>query len=110
MSRSSNQSVTITVPGAVWLDALDPLASDMQGDLGLPEPTTRKKGYGRQYVYERVPWDVALELADYLIDRASMLLRQEPESQERAVHYAAIKAGDRMRAVVAADKARYPQG
>jgi hypothetical protein len=107
MSRSSNQSVTITVPGSVWADALDPLASAMQRDLGLPEPMSRKRGLGWQYVYERVPWDVAEDLADYLIDRAAVLIRQDPDPRERAIHSRALKVGDHIRALVAADRRRY---
>jgi hypothetical protein len=104
---NANQSVTFTVPGSVWLDALDPLATEMQADLGLPEPTSRKVGHGRQYTYDRVPWDVAEELADYLIDRAAMLIRQDPDPRERAIHSRAIKVGDHIRAIVAADRRRY---
>lgn len=87
--------LTIRVPGAVWYDALDPMATDMQADLGLPEPRWVKRGYGSQAVYDDVPAAAARELAEYLGSRAFMLLGQDEDNAH--VHRAALKCAGRIR-------------
>lgn len=78
----------ITVPGSVWYDALDPLATAMQADLGLDHPTWRRIGRGSQARYHGVPVNVARELAKYLDDRAETMLAQDTDPDEHGVLYA----------------------
>jgi hypothetical protein len=69
--------VSFSLPGIVWGDALDPDASTMQAELGLPEPERRKIGRGAQYRYELVPLEVARELRLHLLDLADCRGGQE---------------------------------
>lgn len=63
----------IRIPGRVWYDSLDPKASGMETELGLPDPRVQKKGRGETFIYEDVDPEVALEVAEYLGDRAATL-------------------------------------
>ena len=93
-------TITITVPGAVWYDYLDPAATGMQAELGLPLPRHRRVGKGSQAVYEGVSPEVARELADHLEDRAGGMLNSDDE--DRHAHHSAIKAAKRIRREVRA--------
>lgn len=86
-------NLTITLPGRVWEDYLDPMASGMQAELGLSEPERKPQGKGWRAVYIDVPTTVAHELAEYLSDRAELLLGQDDDGQ-RNVHRAALKAAE----------------
>jgi hypothetical protein len=97
-------TIDIDVPGSVWYDTLDPHASGMQAELGLPEPRQIKRGRGQSFRYDAVPIDVALELAEYIGGRASMLLGQSvndshdpDEKAERDCYRSAIKTAERIR-------------
>jgi hypothetical protein len=94
-----NAMLTITIPNAVWLDYLDPAASGMAAELGLPEPTFRKVGFGSQAVYEGITPEQADEIEGYLFDRARTLLGQDESGN---VHRAALKASEKIRATLAA--------
>lgn len=92
------RTLVVRIPGSVWYDALDPAATDAQADHGLEEPRTVTRGKGWQAVYDDVPVEAALELAEYLSSRASMLLSQGYlEKYEADTHRAAIKAAERIR-------------
>lgn len=79
-------TIEVRIPGRVWEDALDPMTTAMQAELGLPQPSRQKKGRGWTAVYEQVPADVALELALYLDERADTLSQQSPEPRERELY------------------------
>lgn len=104
-------TVTFDVPQSVWLDALDPLTSNMQAELvaedGLPLPVFVKRGRGGSYRYVDAPVDAALEVARYIGDRADTLLSQGvndsydvDEKRERDVHRSALKCAERIRTTV----------
>jgi hypothetical protein len=106
---TTRTAIDIRVASSVWLDFLDPYASGMQAELGLPEPTFRRIGNGGQYSYAAVPVDTALELAEYLYDRADTLLGQgisDPydrfEKAARATLRSAIGLSQRIQAEVLA--------
>lgn len=99
----------VTLPGRVWEDYLDPLASGMQADIGLPAPTWRKVGKGTQAIYSDVTCAQALELVEYLRDRAEMLLTNE-EPEYRGVHRSAIEASKKILALVTLEKRRVEAG
>lgn len=79
-------TLEVRIPGRVWEDALDPMATGMQAELELPEPRRQKKGRGWTAVYDQVPAHVALELAEYLVDRAATLGNQDVEPRERELY------------------------
>ena len=96
--------VTIKLPGRVWDDYLDSGVSGMAAEIGLPDPMHVKHGKGTRTIYQDVPADKAGEVADYLADRANLLLGQgisDPydvfEKRDRDTHRAAIKAADEIR-------------
>lgn len=93
---SQEKKIKVAVPGRVWEDALDPMASAMQGELGLPEPRWVKRGYGSQAVYDDVPVSVAIELADYIGPRAFTLIGQD-DPENAHVHRSAMKCAARIR-------------
>ena len=73
------QTVTVAVPGVVYYDALDPLATDVPREEGWPEPSARRRGRGRQFVYELSP-EQAESMADYLDDRAvGLMMGADPD-------------------------------
>jgi hypothetical protein len=97
----------IDIPGRVWWDALDPNASGMQAELGLSEPTMVKRGKGMTFRYEDVPSETALEIAEYIGDRGSMLLGQSisdpddpDEKAARDTLRSAVKTAERIRELV----------
>jgi hypothetical protein len=97
----------IDIPGRVWYDALDPNASGMQAELGLSEPTMVKRGKGTTFRYADVPSETALEIAEYIGDRGSMLLAQgisdpyDPEEKAaRDTLRSAVKTAERIRELV----------
>lgn len=100
----SQVKVDVVVPGSVWHDALDPLATEMQADLGLPEPERRKIGRGSSFLYRGIEGDTAEELADYLIDRGATLSRNTDEASEKSLYRRLIETGDRIRGTVARKK------
>lgn len=94
-------TVTIKVPGRVWWDALDPLASQMQAELELGEPRRVRRGRGETMIYEGVSVQQARDLAEYVGGRGSMLLGQRPtyvddpdEKRERDTYRAAVRLAD----------------
>lgn len=87
--------LTIRLPGVVYDDYLDPMATGMQAELGLGEPTIRKAGYGYRVTYEGVSPEVALELARYLDDRA-WVARGNGE-MDNHVHRVAMKSAEAIR-------------
>lgn len=99
--------IDITIPGVVWTDYLDPLATTMQSELALPEPDVRSFGRGFQYRYFSVPDVVALDLAAYLDDRADTLKAgiEEMANRERDICRSAKEAAARIRVQVR-DQAR----
>jgi hypothetical protein len=99
----------IDIPGRVWEDYLDPAASGMQADLGLPNPEVLRRGKGWTARYRDIDPAVAGELADYLDDRGNLLLGQgvddpyDPvEKADRAMHRAARDAAWKIRTAKAA--------
>lgn len=90
-------SFTITLPDSVWDDALNPLATEMQGELGLPIPAYRKVGKGGQRIYSDVSEEVARALADHLADRSEMMLFNCEDPQERSVMYRMRDAAQKIR-------------
>jgi hypothetical protein len=98
--------VTVSMPGRVWDDFLNPDVSTMQAELGLPEPQRVKIGKGLQVVYYDVPRPVAMEVADYLWSRGDMLIGQsisdpyDPmEKAARDTLRAACKTAEKIRAL-----------
>lgn len=87
----------IRIPGSVWHDYLDPLATAMHDELGLSDyrPEIRNVGKGTQHIYD-VPAQLAGELADYLDDRAEVLIANE-EPEYRAVHRRALRLAEQIR-------------
>lgn len=97
-------TVTIKLSGRIWDDYLNPAASGMAAEIGLPDPMHVKHGKGSRVIFEDVPADDAKEVADYLADRANLLLGQgisdpyDPfEKADRDTHRAAIKAATEIR-------------
>lgn len=91
----------VRIPGKVWDDFLDPRASGMQAELGLGEPRHVRRGRGTQAVYDNVPAESVLELAEYLRDRGNTLLAQgiddpyDPEEKAtRDVYRSAVKTAE----------------
>lgn len=72
---------TLVVPGSIWYDALDPNATAMQKELGIPEPSERKQGRGVQFVYIDVTPVAARDLTGYLYERAELMLGQDIDSK-----------------------------
>jgi hypothetical protein len=91
--------LTITVPGRVYYDYLDPGATAVQSELGLPLPTFIKRGRGSSAIYTDIPLDVAAETAYHLQSRADLLLGQDADEMAH-VHYAARKAAERIAAQI----------
>ena len=50
--RRDEIGLTLAVPGKVWSDALDPAATGMARELGLPEAVHQSVGRGHQIRYE----------------------------------------------------------
>lgn len=95
----SASTITVRVPGAVWSDFLDPLATGMEAELELPPRRTVKRGKGYSVIYENVPAAVARELADYLSSRGELLLsNSDPEfdGQERGWYRSAIRTAEKI--------------
>lgn len=97
----------IRMPGRVWEDYLDPKASQMQGEIGLPNPRRVKRGKGWTAVYDDVTPEQAEEVAEYLRDRAWVLLGNE-EPEYRGVHRAAMAVSQTIIADLTAEQARTP--
>jgi hypothetical protein len=90
--------IEIRIPGRVWYDALDPMASGMEAAIGLPQPQAMKKGRGETFVYRDVSPKQAVEVADYLQDRATTLGSQWGlEPAERELYYTMHSVGHRIR-------------
>lgn len=93
------KTITIRMPGTVWEDFLDPLASSMQAELELPAMRRVKRGRGWTAVYEDVSEDVARETMRYLQERGDTLLgNSDPEfdSRERGVYRKAIAVAEKI--------------
>jgi len=95
--------ITFDIPSSVWYDALNPLASEMQGELGLPEPIHVKRGKGASKRYVGVDTEVARELARYLRDRAETMLSQDTgdpcdpwEKRYRSMLYSMRRTAERL--------------
>lgn len=89
-------TVTITIPGSVFYDALDPLCSSMAEEMELPKPERRKRGKGAQYLYAGITSEQAEEVAEYLHDRGTGLMYgTDPEL--RPVYRAAIRTAAKIR-------------
>jgi hypothetical protein len=102
--------ITIKIPGNVWYDYLDPQATGMQAELGLPRAKSRQVGKGWQAVYRDVDEAVVRELAKYLEDRAGTLLSQgwppyeADEQRERNTHRRAIRLAEQLRRQAGPDR------
>jgi hypothetical protein len=100
-----SDTMTIRIPQSVYYDALDPDASGMAAEIGLPDPEYVRIGKGASYLYKGVTIEQALDVAEYIGDRASMLLGQgyrgmseDPEEvRVRGCYRAAIKAAEKIR-------------
>lgn len=66
----------LRIPGRVWYDALDPNASGMEAEIGLPQRRVQPKGRGVTFVYDDVTDEQAAEVAEYLEERALLLSAQ----------------------------------
>jgi (2Fe-2S) ferredoxin len=91
--------LTVRIPGAVWYDALDPAASGMAREMGLPKPRSRKQGKGTSYFYDDVTTEQAQEIAEHLRDRGELMLaNSEPwyETRERTTYRAMIRTAERI--------------
>lgn len=101
----SDQTMTIRIPQSVYYDALDPGISGMHEEIGLPDPEYVRVGKGASYLYKGVTIEQALDVAEYIGDRGSMLLGQgyrgmsdDPEEMRaRDCYRAAIKAAEKIR-------------
>lgn len=92
--------IDVQMPGRVWDDFLDPAATGMEAELELPERRVVKRGRGESVFYDGVPDPIAAELADYLSDRAGLLLNNsDPEfdARERGIYREAIRVAERIR-------------
>jgi hypothetical protein len=105
-------TTTISVPGSVYYDALDPLCSGMAAEIGLPTPTTQKRGKGTSFVYAGISFEQAEEVADYIGGRGESLLgdpvddRYDPcEKATRDCYRAAVKAAAKIRVQIKREKA-----
>ena len=88
---------TITVPGKVWDDYLDPMATPIAEQIGLPDYTQRRKGRGWQVIYPKVCPEAARNLAGYLEDRADAMLWGS-DDEDRATHRRAVAIAAQIRA------------
>lgn len=88
----------VSIPARVWHDALDPLASGMEEALGIEPSRWVRRGRGASVEYELTAAE-ASELAEYLADRAEMLLPQS-EPEDRSVLYAMRKAAGAIREAI----------
>jgi hypothetical protein len=96
---SASDTLRVSIPGRVYYDALDPRATDMEKDLGLPTPSSQKRGKGITVTYEDVPRLVARSLGQYLYDRGDTLLGNTDDPDGREVCRACIKAGEKILAL-----------
>lgn len=103
----------IAIPGSVWDDFLSPDVSNMESELGLRDlratPFYRRRGKGGSHIYVDVPNVVAVELGEYLYDRADTLLGQsiddpyDPfEKASRATYRRAMQLGETLQLVALA--------
>lgn len=92
--------IDVAVPGAVYADYLDPNCSTMELELGLPPTTSRKRGRGWQFHYAGVPINRAEALADYLHDRAEVLLGQLDQDEGAHAHRRAIEVATAIREAI----------
>jgi hypothetical protein len=92
-------NIDIRIPGRVWYDYLDPMASGMAAEIGLPRPHWTKVGKGHQAIYREVSVAQAREVAEFLMDRGFLLLNNvEPE--EREIHRKAVEVAQGIYALV----------
>ena len=89
-------ALTIKLPGSVWDDYLDPQTTNMEAELGLAPPRISKVGFGHRMTYEGVSPEIALELAEYLEDRAGVLIGQDDPANNH-IHRAAIRSAQAIR-------------
>jgi hypothetical protein len=92
-----SSSQTVTVPGKVWDDYLDPMVTPIAQEIGLPDYTQRRKGRGWQVVYAEVSPETARDLAGYLEDRAESLLWGS-DDEDRTTHRRALDLAATIRA------------
>lgn len=78
--------VTLSVPGAIYSECFDPLATDVPGESGWPEPRRVKAGFGYRYTYE-VSRAVAQDMLDHAKDLGESWVGGgvEPETQKSGV-------------------------
>jgi hypothetical protein len=89
-------TIDIHVPGAVYYEALDPLATQVPAELRLPDPRIVKHGRGARYFYAGLSRWQAEEVASHLIDLGTTLLGSV-DSNSRLTLRACIAAGQRIR-------------
>jgi hypothetical protein len=69
--RRDEIGLTLAVPGKVWSDALDPAATGMARELGLPEAVHQSVGRGHQIRYEGLRREQLERTLAYLDEWAS---------------------------------------
>lgn len=77
VSKNDDGTFNMSVPSGVWYDRLDPNASGMQGELGLPEPIVRRHGAQRSFLYLGVPRPVVEETIEYVRSMGEAFNNQE---------------------------------
>ena len=92
MSAASGE---ITISGAAFDEALDPLTSNIASEVGLPEPTSKRCGAGWRVTYSGLTIEQMREIADYLSGFAEDALAFS--DSDRAPAYAMRKAAARIR-------------
>jgi hypothetical protein len=90
-------TLTIKIPGAVYHDALDPLATQIPDESGWPKPTRKRVGrWGSSWTYE-LTREQTEEMETYLRERAqSLMYAADPDP----VYRTTLKTCERIRAVL----------
>lgn len=88
--------IDIRVPGVVYFEALDPLATGVPEELELPDPRRVSRGKGWTFYYDGLTLWQAEEVASHLIDHAYTLMG-DVYPEERAALRACVEAGQRIR-------------
>lgn len=57
--------LAVAVSGKTYYAVLDPHTTGVPAEIGLPEPTMRRRGRGHQFTYQLTRWQAA-EVVDHL--------------------------------------------